>query len=62
MDGLWTAWTASRLRATKKVQTKAERAGRLFALDGPLTKIRNIGLSAVGGTAMERELDKIWQS
>ncbi len=57
-----TTWTAARLKATKRIQEKANRAGKLFALDGPLTKIRNIGLASIGGVAMVRELDRIWQS
>ena len=58
----FTTWGASRLRAVNLVQEKADRAGRIFALDGPLTHLRNFGLSTLGGIAMERELDRIWQS
>jgi salicylate hydroxylase len=61
LNSFLTTWTASRLKATKQVQMKAERAGRLFAVDGPLTKIRNFGLATLGGIPMERQLDKIWQ-
>ena len=58
----FTTWGASRLKAVNLVQEKADRAGRIFALDGPLTHLRNFGLSTLGGIAMERELDRIWQS
>ena len=62
LSALFTTWGASRLKAVNLVQEKADRAGRIFALDGPLTHLRNFGLSTLGGIAMERELDRIWQS
>ena len=57
-----TPWCVQRIKATKMVMEKADRAGKIFALDGPLTHLRNIGLATFGGPAMARELDRIWQS
>ena len=62
LSTLFTTWGASRLKATRLIQEKADRAGRIFALDGPLTYLRNFGLATLGGSAMARELDRIWQS
>ena len=62
ISGLFTTWSASRLKATRSIQQKADRAGRLFGLDGPMAALRNIGLSTLGGPAMEHALDTIWQS
>ena len=62
LNTMLTGWTASRLKATKSIQQKADRAGRLFSIDGPLVRVRNFGLSTLGGVAIEAELDKIWQS
>ena len=62
LNAIITPWCVQRIKATKMVMEKADRAGKIFALDGPLTHLRNIGLATFGGPAMARELDRIWQS
>lgn len=57
-----TAWAGRRNREIKNINSHAERAGEIFALDGPLAKIRNLGLATIGGRMMTNSLETIWSS
>ena len=58
---IFTAWTAARVRAVKKVTASANRAGAIFALSGPMAKLRNLSLAHMGGVMLERQLNQLWQ-
>ena len=55
-----TRWAAERNRQTRTIRLNAERAGKIFGLDGPLARLRNIGLATIGGRAMIKQLEEIW--
>jgi salicylate hydroxylase len=57
----FTHWTAERVRAIRRIRTSADRAGAMFALGGPMARLRNIGLSTIGGAVLEKQLDALWQ-
>ena len=57
-----TRWSAERMRVIRRVSRDARRAGDMFALDGPLAKIRNIGLAGVGDIGLGLALDKLWSA
>lgn len=58
---IFTTWTAARVRAVKKVTASANRAGTIFAMSGPMAKLRNLSLGHMGGVMLERQLDQLWQ-
>jgi 2-polyprenyl-6-methoxyphenol hydroxylase-like FAD-dependent oxidoreductase len=55
-----TRWAAERNRQTRAIRLNAECAGKIFGLDGPLARLRNIGLATIGGRAMIKQLEEIW--
>ena len=57
-----TRWSAERMRVIRRVSRDARRAGDMFALDGPLAKIRNIGLAGVGDIGLGLALDRLWSA
>lgn len=59
---VFTRWTAERVRAIRTIRASAERAGAIFAMSGPMARLRNLGLSTLGGTLLERQLDELWSS
>ena len=64
-DGLQpvlTRWSAERMRVIRRVSRDARRAGDMFALDGPLAKIRNIGLAGIGDIGLGLALDRLWSA
>ena len=57
-----TTWCAERMRVIRQVSRDARRAGDMFALEGPMARLRNFGLSAVGDIGLGMTLDKIWSA
>ena len=57
-----TRWSAERMRVIRRVSRDARRAGDMFALDGPLAKIRNIGLAGIGDIGLGLALDRLWSA
>ena len=55
-------WAADRNRHVKMVSRNAERAGAIFALDGPLAKIRNLGIASLGKRLLVKSLEDLWAS
>lgn len=59
---LFTSWTAARVRACRDIKITADRAGAVFAMSGPMAKLRNLGLASVASPIVERQLDQLWRS
>ncbi|MCE2516732.1 MAG: FAD-dependent monooxygenase [Alphaproteobacteria bacterium] len=59
---VFTRWTAERVRAIRSIRASADRAGAMFAMSGPMARLRNLGLSTFGGPMLERQLDELWSS
>ena len=57
---LFTRWAADRNRQVKSIRRNAERAGALFALDGPLARLRNFGMASIGGKLLTDQLETLW--
>lgn len=57
---LFTRWAADRNRQVKSIRRNAERAGAIFALDGPLAKLRNFGMASLGGKLLTDQLECLW--
>ena len=57
---LFTRWAADRNRQVKTIRRNAERAGAIFALDGPLAKLRNFGMASIGGKLLTDQLESLW--
>ena len=57
---LFTRWAADRNRQVKSIRRNAERAGAIFALDGPLAKLRNFGMASIGGKLLTDQLESLW--
>jgi len=53
-------WSARRIGLLRDIMRDARRAGDLFSLDGPLARIRNIGLAGIGAGVLGRHLDRLW--
>lgn len=60
LQGVMTAWSASRVRDIRGVVRNARRAGAVFALDGPGARLRNLGLTGFGDAVLGRMLDRLW--
>jgi len=59
-QALFTRWAADRNQQVKAIRRQAERAGDIFALDGPLAKLRNLGMASLGGTLLTERLESLW--
>ena len=59
-QALFTRWAADRNQQVKAIRRQAERAGDIFALDGPMAKLRNLGMSSLGGTLLTDRLESLW--
>jgi hypothetical protein len=57
-----TRWAGERNRQTRAIRLNAERAGKIFGLDGPLAQLRNLGLATIGGRVLTKQLEEIWSA
>ena len=57
---LFTRWAADRNRQVKSIRRNAERAGAIFAIDGPLAKLRNFAMASIGGKLLTDQLESLW--
>ena len=62
LQPVFTRWAADRNRQVKRISRDAERAGAIFALDGPLGKLRNLGMASIGGNILVKQLESLWAS
>jgi len=60
LQPVFSAWSAERVRQLGGITREARRAGDLFSLQGPLARIRNIGLHGIGNAVLGRHLDRLW--
>ncbi|XDZ65254.1 FAD-dependent monooxygenase [Alphaproteobacteria bacterium LSUCC0684] len=60
LQPVFSAWSAERVRQLSGITRDARRAGDLFSLEGPLARVRNIGLHGIGNAVLGRHLDRLW--